>query len=74
MLRPRLTRNIIVLFGSLAAIVGVTVLLRTVPDVSATTAALALLLVVLGTATLARVQIALVASVAAMLTLNFFFL
>jgi two-component system sensor histidine kinase KdpD len=74
MFRPRLTRNIIVLLGSLAAIGGVTVLLRTVPDVSPTTAALALLLVVLGTATLARVQIALVASVAAMLTLNFFFL
>ena len=44
------------------------------PDVSPTTVALALLLVVLGAATLARLRIAIVASVVAMLTLNFFFL
>ena len=74
MRRPHLTRNVAVLLGSLAAIAVVTGLLRTVPDVSPTIAALALLLVVLGSATLARVGIALIASVAAMLTLNFFFL
>ena len=44
------------------------------PDVSPTTVALALLLVVLGAATLARLRIAIVVSVVAMLTLNFFFL
>ena len=68
------TRDVIVLLGSLAAIAAVTGLLRTLPDVSPTTVALALLLVVLGTATLARLRVALVVSVAAMLTLNFFFL
>ena len=51
-----------------------TVSLRTLPDVSPTTVALALLLVVLGAATLARLRIAIVVSVVAMLTLNFFFL
>src|SRR6478752_10509105 len=74
MRRPHVTRNVVVLLSSLAAIAVVTGLLRTVPDVSPTIAALALLLVVLGSATLARVGIALIASVAAMLTLNFFFL
>jgi two-component system sensor histidine kinase KdpD len=60
--------------ASIAAIVAITVLLRAVPDISATTAALGLLLVVLGTATAARLRIAIVVSIAAMLTLNFFFL
>ena len=44
------------------------------PDVSPTTAALALLLVVLGAATLARLRTAIAVSLLAMLTLNFFFL
>ena len=44
------------------------------PDVSVTTVALALLLVVLGAATLSRLPVAIVVSIAAMLTLNFFFL
>ena len=44
------------------------------PDVSATTVALALLLVVLGTATTARLAVAIIVSVAAMLAFNFFFL
>src|SRR4051812_43158789 len=74
MRRSGSTRNLIVLLGSLAAIATVTLLLRTIPNVSPTTAALALLLVVLGTATVAPVMIALVTSVVAMLTLNFFFL
>jgi two-component system sensor histidine kinase KdpD len=74
MVRPMPTRDVFVLLGSLVAIAAVTASLRTVRDVSPTTAALALLLVVLGTATMARIRIAIVVSVVAMLTLNFFFL
>ena len=68
------TRDVIVLLGSLVLIAAVTGSLRAVPDVSPTTVALALLLVVLGTATMARLRIAIVVSIVAMLTLNFFFL
>jgi two-component system sensor histidine kinase KdpD len=67
-------RDLVVFSGSLGAIALVTAGLRVVPDVSPTTAALALLLVVLGAATLARLQTAIVVSIVAMLTLNFFFL
>ena len=67
-------RDVIVLLGSLVTIAAVTASLRTLPDVSPTTVALALLLVVLGAATMARLRIAIVVSVVAMLTLNFFFL
>ena len=67
-------RDAIVLLGSLVAIAAATGSLRTLPDVSPTTAALALLLIVLGTATMARLRIAIVVSIVAMLTLNFFFL
>ncbi len=74
MLRLTPTRDLIVLLLSLAAIAGITAALRSVPDVSVTTAALALLLVVLGAATTARLGVAIVASVAGMLTFNFFFL
>lgn len=74
MARPMPTREVIILLGTLVAIAAVTASLRTLPDVSPTTVALALLLVVLGTATMARLRIAIVASVVAMLTLNFFFL
>jgi two-component system sensor histidine kinase KdpD len=74
MLRHLPARDVVVFSGSLGAIAGVTALLRAVPDVSATTAALTLLLAVLGAATLARLRIAIVVSIAAMLTLNFFFL
>jgi two-component system sensor histidine kinase KdpD len=48
--------------------------LRLLPDVSPTTAALALLLIVLATATLGRLWTATVVAVVAMLALNFFFL
>ena len=68
------SRDVLVLVAGLVSIVAITALLRAVPDVSATTAALGLLLVVLGAATAARLRIAIVASVVAMLTLNFFFL
>ena len=73
-LRGVSTRDVIVLVACLSAIALLTVLLRALPDVSATTVALGLLLVVLGAATSARLRIAIVVSVAAMLTLNFFFL
>lgn len=64
----------IVLFGSLAAVAAVTALLYAVPNVSPTTVALILLLVVLGTATIARLRIAIVVAVAATLAFNYFFL
>jgi two-component system sensor histidine kinase KdpD len=68
------TRDIVVLVLSLAAVAGLTAALRALPDVSATTVALALLLVVLGAATMARLRIAIVTSIVGMLTFNFFFL
>jgi two-component system sensor histidine kinase KdpD len=67
-------RDTIVLVLSLTAIAGLTAALRALPDVSATTVALALLLVVLGAATMARLRIAIVTSVVGMLAFNFFFL
>src|SRR5262245_31623569 len=68
------SRDTLVLVASIVAIVAITALLRAVPAISATTAALGLLLVVVGAATAARLRIAIIASVVAMLTLNFFFL
>jgi two-component system, OmpR family, sensor histidine kinase KdpD len=67
-------RDLAVLIASLSALTGAAVLLRQLPDVSATTVALAFLLVVLATATVGRLWAAIVVSGAAMLTLNFFFL
>src|SRR5947207_2896060 len=72
--RRSLPRDVIVLLGSAVAIAAVTEALRTLRGVSPTTVALALLLVVLGAATLARLRIAIVVSIVALLTLNFFFL
>jgi two-component system, OmpR family, sensor histidine kinase KdpD len=69
-----LTSDAAVLLATLSAIALLTWLLRAVPDVSPTTAALGLLLVVLVAATVSRLRIAIVVSMAAMLTLNFFFL
>jgi two-component system, OmpR family, sensor histidine kinase KdpD len=74
MFRHFRARELLVLMSSLGAIGAVTVALRALPDVSPTTAALALLLVVLGAATLARLRTAIAVSLVAMLTLNFFFL
>jgi len=68
------TRDLAVLLASLSAIALLTWLLRAVPDVSPATAALALLLVVLGAATVCRLRVAIFVSMVAMLTLNFFFL
>jgi two-component system sensor histidine kinase KdpD len=67
-------RDAVALLTSLAAIAAITVALRALHDVSPTTVALAFLLVVLAVATTARLRIATIVSVAAMLVLNFFFL
>jgi len=67
-------RDTTALVASFSAIAVATALLRTFPDVSPTTVALTLLLVVLGVATVARLRIAILVSVVAMLTFNFFFL
>ena len=74
MMRQLPTRDVTVLVASVVAIAAITAALRALPQLSATTVALALLLVVLGAATVARLRIAIVVSIAAMLTLNFFFL
>ena len=66
--------DVAVLSASLLAIAVVTALLHLLPEVSPATVALALLLVVLGAATFARLRVAIVVSIVAMLTLNFFFL
>lgn len=70
-IRPR---DVGVLVGSLAAIALVAASLRTLRHVSPTTVALTLLLIVLATATLSRLRFAILVSLVAMLTLNFFFL
>ena len=67
-------RDLAVLIASLLALAAAAVLLQLLPDVSPTTVALALLLVVLATATLGRLGSPSSISVVAMLTLNFFFL
>ena len=69
-----LARDLRIFLSSLGVIGGVTVALRALTHVSPTTAALVLLLVALGAATLARLRVAIVVSILAMLTLNFFFL
>jgi len=74
MLHPIRRRDVGILLGSLLAIAAVTASLRALGEVSPTTVALALLLVVLATATLSRLRFAIVVSLVAMLTLNFFFL
>jgi two-component system sensor histidine kinase KdpD len=68
------TRDEAVLVAGLGAIATATIALRMLRGVSPTTVALTLLLLVLGAATLARLRIAIIVSIVAMLTLNFFFL
>ena len=70
----RRTPDAAALGGSLVAIATATVVLRAFPSVSPTTVALLLLLIVLAAATIARLRIAIVVSVVAMLVFNFFFL
>lgn len=60
--------------GGVLATAATTGVLKTLPGISATTVALALLLVVLGTATLSRLSIAVSVAVIATLSFNFFFL
>ena len=74
--RPRLvnSRDVLVFAGSMGAIAALTATTRLLPAVSPMTVALALLLVVLGAATLGRLRVAIVVSIVAMLVLNFFFL
>jgi K+-sensing histidine kinase KdpD len=67
-------RDGVVLIASLSSLAAATSALRLVPGISATTISLAFLLLVLATATVGRLWLAIVVSVAAMLTLNFFFL
>jgi len=67
-------RDLAVLLASLLALAAAATLLRRLPDVSSTTVSLAFLLVVLATATVGRLWAAILVSIAAMLTLNFFFL
>jgi two-component system sensor histidine kinase KdpD len=74
MFRRTWIREFVALAVSVIAMALVTAGVRAIPDVSPTTAALALLLVVLGAATLARLRTAMVVSLLAMLMLNFFFL
>jgi two-component system, OmpR family, sensor histidine kinase KdpD len=62
------------LFGSLAVVAATTALLYAIPNINPTTVALTLLLVVLGTATIARLRVAIVVALVATLALNYFFL
>ena len=72
--RPLPTRDFAVLLGGALAITAIVVGLRALPEVSPTTVALALLLVVLATATFGRLWIATVTAIAATVAFNFFFL
>src|SRR5258706_14606208 len=74
MSRQVISRDVLVLMGSAVAIAAVAFVLRALPPISQSTVALVLPLVVLATATLSRLWVAVVASIVAMLVLNFFFL
>ena len=74
MARSLPARDIAVLLGGVLTIAAVAFVLRTLPEVSPTTVALVLLLIVLATATFGRLWIATVTAVTATLTFNFFFL
>ena len=67
-------RDAVVFTGSTAAIAALAAVPRVLPAISPMTVALALLLVVLGAATLSRLGVAIVVSIVGMLVLNFFFL
>jgi two-component system sensor histidine kinase KdpD len=74
MARSLPARDIAVLLGGVLTIAAVAFVLRTIPEVSPTTVALVLLLIVLATATFGRLWIATVTAITATLTFNFFFL
>jgi two-component system sensor histidine kinase KdpD len=67
-------RDAVVFLGGLAAIAVVTDLLRDIPRIGTTTVALTLLLIVLATATFARLRVAVVTALLSTLSLNFFFM
>src|SRR5215204_4156119 len=73
---PRSVRSrvVAVLMAGLLTIVGIVAVGRLLPTVSSTTAALALLLVVLATSAFGRLWLATTVALAATLALNFFFL
>ena len=73
-MNPTFRRDLAVLLGALAAIGVATEVLRSVPHISTTTVALVLLLIVLGSATFARLRVAVIAALVSTLALNFFFL
>jgi two-component system, OmpR family, sensor histidine kinase KdpD len=70
---PVRLHDMVILLSGLLATGAVIAVMRLLPDVSPTTAALALLLVVLLTATYGRLWIAIAVAVATTLGLNFFF-
>src|SRR6187200_744361 len=72
--RPLPTRDFAVLLDGALAITAIVVGLRALPEVNPTPVALALLLVVLATATFGRLWIATVTAIAATVAFNFFFL
>jgi two-component system sensor histidine kinase KdpD len=74
MRKPVIALDLAVLAAGLGAVALAAVVLRDITDVSPTTVALTLLFVVLGTATLSRLWVAIVVSVVAMNVLNYFFL
>jgi two-component system sensor histidine kinase KdpD len=67
------TRDPAVLCGGLLAVALTAALFRRLPDISPTTVGLAFLLVVLATATVARLSIAIVVAIVATAAFNFFF-
>lgn len=74
-MRSRLSaRDFAVLSGTLAVVAVIIAMLRWIPGVNPTTVGFALLLIVLATASVAPLWIAIVLSIAGTLALNFFFL
>ena len=67
-------RDAVILLGGVAGVALAVDLLRRIPHVNTTTVALVLLLIVLATATFARLRIAVLTSVVSMLAFNFFFI
>jgi two-component system sensor histidine kinase KdpD len=67
-------RDAVILLGGLAGVALVVDLLQQIPHINSTTVALVLLLIVLATATFARLRVAVLTSVVSMLAFNFFFI
>jgi two-component system, OmpR family, sensor histidine kinase KdpD len=67
-------RDAVILLGGLAGLALAVDLLRRIPHINSTTVALVLLLIVLATATFARLRVAVLTSIVSMLAFNFFFI